>query len=1530
MTGASPEEVGRTPIDLPLDGGGTTFIEASAGTGKTYALTTLVARLVVEEGRSLDRILVVTFARATVAELRDRIRRTLGRTLAVVKAHVAELESGTPKTDGAAPTDTPTGLAPPRVPELDPRARETDAAAPAGAPTGAASSRPGEMRSPAAGPDASMDGTDPQASELLARWERTEGIELAEAVRRLETAMRDIDRASVYSIHGFCRRVLADLAFESGFPFGFEVGGDDAEMVAGAVRDFWRRRLYRASPLLVRHAREREFLPGPLAEWVSARRPKSGVAVLTGGERPPEALEAQEARWRDVFEAAREAWNRHRDAFRDVVLNGQWLNRRSYSRSVVDEELDRIEAIFATPDPRLPGEGMAGRYGEAKLSTACKKGHRLPESPLFDAFDRLEEATAVLRSVFDQWLRWARQEVLTEVRGSIRRRVREERRLGYDDLLIELREALRRAEGKRLADRIRREFPCALIDEFQDTDPLQAHIFASVYGEVRSGIYSECASAGNAAPGAGAETDSADAGAEADSAGTGAEPARPGTFIVVGDPKQSIYRFRGADVFAYLAIRRTARRCLRLGHSWRSVPALVGAVNAVFAGARPFVIPEIEYRPVAAARGGGNPLRTAAGEDGGPLQFRLIPGTGNGKPRTKESAKQTVADATAAEIAGLLTLAARGEATIGDDPFTGGDIAVLVRTREQGRLIAGVLRERGVRSVEIDDGSVFGTREAERVERLLWALAEPGRESRVRGAIAGDLLGLDARALLAAGEDERVWARWMARLDDWRSEWVSKGIGAVLLRLLEGEGGAEHLLGYWDGARRLTNVRHLAELLQEAETRERLAPAELAAWLSHRRAAPGQAGDSAQLRLESDEQLVRILTMHGAKGLEFPVVFCPFAWDARSPGRSSGAVDAVYHREGEAGDCREALDLHPDGAAGDCREVLDLHPDAQAKAREWLEEFSESVRLFYVALTRAKYRCVVAWGQVQGAGYAPLAWLLHRSGAGPAGTPAPGSAPDAGDGRDPALAGIKAAADRFMGLNPSRWCDEVEAYARRFPDAVSVTRIETDTPPAPVAVAPGVRGASSPALAAREFGRLLRRTRTLTSFSALSAEAFAVADGAGRWPVRRDDPGADRPDHDQREAPAGGEGEEADAAGAAGRARTVFTFPRGPVAGECLHRIFERLDAPSGSGPAPPDLDAICRELLDDFGIDREWRPVARSMVESARAVWLREPVRGGPGEGGSLDESTGSGGQAGVGEQIGSGERAGSGSKAVWLREPVRGEPGEGDGSDESTGSGGQAGVGEQIGPGERAGSGSKAVWLREPVRGEPGEGGDPAERAGSGEQAGGGERAGSGGEAGSDRKADPAGTTDSHETIDAGGTDGFRLSDPSPRLVELEFHFPVEGFDRDRLAARLVEHGYRDPFARPVRSGASGQPPIDGFLRGYVDLVIRHGERWYVLDYKSNWLGPRPEDYAPEALAGAMQAGGYVLQSLIYLVALHRYLAVRLPEYDYERHVGGAFYLFLRGIDPATGMHRGVYFDRPTPACIHALDECFGGSAA
>ena len=1244
----------RTALELPLAGGGTTLIEASAGTGKTYALTTLVARLLVEEALEIGALLVVTFTNAATDELRDKIRRTL-------------------------------------------RAALREAVGDAG-------------------------GTDGQARELLAHWDGL-GIAREDVAGRIEVAIADLDRANVLTIHGFCQRVLTDFAFECGLSFGFEVTGDGFDVVRAVVRDHWRRVLYPAPPVRVRHAMERKFLPDELADWVAGKIAKRDLEIR-GAERLDASaralLDKREGAWRVALEAARGA------------LDEAWKE---------DGELEEIRSLLEQ------AEGLvAGRAGEdlgaVEAATALDARH----ATLQDSLRRLDHAGAALRTAYEDWLPRARREVLDEARAAIDERVREDRLLGYDDLLTVVQRAV--AASSELAARIRERFPCGLIDEYQDTDRVQANIFERIYFGGR---------------------------------GERGEGVAAGRLFLVGDPKQSIYRFRSADIFAYLkasgGIGPGER--LRLGRNYRSVPKLAEAVNALFQRRHPFVLPDIAFKPVASAFPADAPRLVVEGEqEAAPLQFRILPGRGS-KRQPKGEATGAAGARAAGEIARLLALGAAGRARIGDRPLAGGDIAVLVRKTDQGREISDRLRGHGIRSVEIGDADVFESPEAEQLERLLWAISKPQSPDRIRGALAGNLFGLDAAELACLVDDDEAWNVWKERLEAWRGTWESRGVATTIRRLMwdfdrgptayapdagrerapargnerHGEHPAAHgvarMLRHPDGARRLTNVMHLAELLQQAEADGRLSPTGLAAWFSRRRANARRGDEVAQLRLESDEELVKIVSIHRSKGLEFPIVFLPFAWDARTPAQNRRErVDAVYHDRAEA----------------DYPEVLHLNPGAAEFESEWLEDYADETRLLYVALTRARLRCVVTWGPANQSEHAPLGWLLQPP------------QPEDADADEPPESALATAAAASKGRSAPDWTAALERVATGCPGAIAIESlgVEDEAP------APARPDAPAPDLRVRHLDRALHRTRQMTSYSAL-------ARGAGAAASTSDHEAVEMPDHDGDDAAEA----EVDAEEIAGTPRgaperTPFTFPSGPRAGNCLHRIFERLDGRRDSGhqsrqESGAELDALCRESLAAHGFEVEWAVVARTMVENARAA--------------RLVASTG------------------------------------------------------------------------------------------------------------------------------PGTASGFRLGDLARPISEMEFHLPVQGLDRRRLGATLAAHGYGNPFA-----GASPRP-IDGFLRGFIDLVAVHDGCWYVVDYKSNLLGPSPDGYGPEGLEEAMARGGYRLQYLLYVLALHRHLTVRKPGYDYESHLGGAFYLFLRGVDPAAGMARGVHFDRPSAACIAALDDCFSG---
>ena len=1217
------------PLDVPLDGD--LLVEASAGTGKTYALTTLVARLIVESGWRIDDLLIVTFTVAATGELRTRVRNAMRDALEVARGD----------REGA-------GL----------------------------------------------------ARDLVRRW-RARRIDEDGIESRLADAIRDFDRANVMTIHGFCQRALTEFAFDARIPFGFGISGDGRAEVAAATRDFWRQHIAPEPIPLLEVAQSDRFHLETLSEWVGAHHAKP--SVIRGVADFADGYASANAARLEAFQAARKAWDdpEQQKRFLEALETLRW------NRNQNTERLEEVLAAFNANDPDLLPLQNAGYFGRLALTNKLRKRppQELPALSLYDHFDTLGANSGKMREL---WLPDRRRRLLEDARKSLRHDTWKYRRLSFNALLTELDHALGGEPGAVLAERLRARYPVALIDEFQDTDRVQAGIFEKIYPP-----------------------------------GDAHAPTAPpkGGLMIVGDPKQSIYRFRGADVFAYLhatAHRRDMRK-LTLTRNYRSSPALVAAVNAVFKRGNPFLRPEqIQFEEVRAATRHTDGLRTRGqAVDPRPFQLRLFPGRADGKSWNKGDMNALAADQAADEIAHLLDLARDGRASIRSNgtsqDLVGGDIAVLVRTGEQGRTIARKLRERSVQSVEMGIDSVFETLEATDLKHLLRALAADPAEynfaSLLRGALATDLFGLTMSDLAELQEDDDTWARWTMWAQDWRRTWSERGVATLIRRLLfaQDTNCAAHLLEYPDGARRLTNVLHLTELMQEAEADARLSPQGLVEWLARASAHPDPGDEGAQLRLESDEHLVKIVTIHRSKGLEFPVVFCPFAWYRR---QRRTQKTAEYHE----------LD-------GDFAEILDLNPSIQAHAREWIEDQADELRLMYVALTRAKYRCVVTWARVTDSHNSPLAWLVHR----------------------PKLlaestleAQLDANAAHVRLLNGTAWLAEVERFANGASEAITTTVLD-GAAAVPRRVDENLELPGLEPLAARNLDRGLQRIRQRTSFSALTSDMGAATTSAEHEEV-------DQPDHDQDD-PAIEDQSETPSVEPEDRL-DVFTFPSGFRPGNCLHEIFERNVEPGA------DLDEICRDVLAKYRIDTRWVRVARTMVENT----LNAPLEG-----------------------------------------PVDGSV--------------------------------------------------------------------------------------------------FRLAQVERPISEMEFHLPLNGMDRASLARCFTAHGYRHGI--PESSS-----DIDGFLHGFVDVVAQHGERWYVMDYKSNWLGDNIHAYSGQALRDAMAAHGYAAQYLFYLTALHRFLRLRLPDYDYERHIGGVFYLFLRGMSPDLPGN-GVYHDAPTRECIEAIDACFSGSA-
>ncbi|GGY27780.1 exodeoxyribonuclease V subunit beta [Paludibacterium paludis] len=755
-------------------------------------------------------------------------------------------------------------------------------------------------------------GTDPFLNALADRFAEPEARE--RAVMRLTHALRGFDAAAIYTIHGFCQRVLTDAAFESGQPFHCESLEDDSDELLAIVEDYWRERVV-TDPVLAGVVAERGETP---ELWLNDIRPWLARPYL----HKPHVAENDLA---PLAESVASSWNElvgdagcvgdgfallaRTEGFKANILGAAQIERyRRQLCAMVDTGVRPVVDEAVLRFSRLAPDGLAA---------AMKKGFTAPEHPLFGKIGAWMAACLAYRDAVQLRLTALRLALIDWVDAALLERRREERSRSFDDLLTGLSRALDDPEaGEALARRVGDTFRVALIDEFQDTDPVQYGIFRKCF----------------IAP-------------------------RRGPVFLVGDPKQAIYSFRGADIFAYLNAREDVTAPpYSLDTNRRSLSPLVDAVNDLFARPQPFLLDRIHYQRVKADPSGG--VRLAVEDDRPAFVAQWLGVPENGKPMSKEEASRRAAESCANEIARLLGLAAQGRARLEGETsraLGGGDIAVLVATHRQGERIREALRERGVHSVALTQESVFSTAEATEMLALLRAWAEPASDRLLRVALVTRLMGLDAGELLAQVDDETAWDTRLRLNQEDHQRWLEKGFMTAWHAFLAREKTAERLLPTPGGERSLTNFSHLAELLQkESGTRRGLVP--LMTWFESRVAEP-PGGEEAILRLESDASLVKIVTIHTSKGLQYPVVFCPFLWDGALERR-----DTAFWRFQEEG----GTWLMPDTLADDTQRLM---------ARS--EMLAEKLRLLYVALTRAQFRQYVGWGWVQKMQTAALTWLWH-------------------------------------------------------------------------------------------------------------------------------------------------------------------------------------------------------------------------------------------------------------------------------------------------------------------------------------------------------------------------------------------------------------------------------------------------------------------------------------------------------------------------------------------------------------------------
>jgi len=908
--------------DIELNG--THLIEASAGTGKTYTITTLVLRLLVEAGLPIDAICVVTFTEAATAELRDRIRTR-------IKAVLDGL-SGRPGPDDAF--------------------LSACAALPAG--------------------------------------------EQERCRRRLQQALSCFDEAAIYTIHGFCRRLLCDFAYESGMQFDTELVTAQGQLVQETVDDFWRRKAGNISPLLSAWLLEKKIDPDALVKLAAQVLGNPLMRVVPAAE--PVDTAGPESSFAAAFQAAAQLWSSHGSDVKNLLLTSESLHKSTYKPASIEAWADELDVFFsASAPPGLPPEALE-KFSAETLEKKCKKNSSAPQHPFFEAARDLCQAAEALCASYDAHILYLKTALCACVRGDITRRKHVDNIQFFDDLLLGVHASLQGPGGPAFAQRVRDRFQAVLIDEFQDTDQLQYEIFKSIFGHPETALF------------------------------------------FIGDPKQAIYSFRSADVFTYLAAAKDAGTQQTLTTNWRSTPGLIRALELLFARhASAFVLDRIPFVPVHPADTARAPLMIG-GTGAAALQVRLLD---CGKERNDKKgalltpqARRAICDDMAREIASLLD----GSATLDGRVVEPADIAVLVRTHSQARMVQTALRALGIACIVQNSGNVFASPEASDMALVLAGVAAPENARMVRSALATRLLGCTAAQLQGLDEDGARWLSELERFVRFNRLWRADGFSAMLRRVLFEYNVLSRLAGLPGGERSITNVLHLAELLQERSTRAGSGMWELQRWFARQLSQQEDDSDAFLLRLESDLRAVRIMTMFKSKGLEFEIVFCPFTW----AGSKITGTGFVYHEDRGA----RALDLGS--------EQIEEH-----RLQAETEELAENLRLLYVALTRARRRCCLYWGALPGAGTSAPAWLLHnRDRAGP-----------------PVRAELE---QRFSELSDADILEHMQGLAAQAPGCIEVCRVQASG-------AAGATPAKDPAmdLGCRTFAGRIHMPWRITSFSAL-------------------------------------------------------------------------------------------------------------------------------------------------------------------------------------------------------------------------------------------------------------------------------------------------------------------------------------------------------------------------------------------------------------------------------------------------------------
>ena len=1119
--------------------------------------------------------------------------------------------------------------------------------------------------------------------------------------RQLTLAAQWMDEASISTIHAWCYRMLKEHAFESGHGFDPNLETHEQEWQKQASEDYWRCEYSGLELDALKQVLACWKSPDALVSKVRHYLDKLDYLDLFKGS-VSELIQAFNLHHTQILTKIKAEWKAqdyvgqltrlfdHEAALKSFDLRKLNSGHRQsvlekLSTWVDDPLLDNPGCFSGKSWLRMSSDGVEEIWKDKPKSPA-KHPACLALTELKHQLDQLPELQPAL---------------LSHAAFSIAHRIEQSKRqsnsLSQNDLLLRLDQALSSEQGHLLAARIRQQFPVALVDEFQDTDPVQYRIFRRIYLERQSDD----------------SPDQQSAQAFARHCDTG--------FFMIGDPKQAIYAFRGADIYTYLQARQdSAGNHYTLATNFRSSPDLIASINQLFSlgdqrekGAFLFKSTYTNPVPFIPVKAGKKKLQglQVKGQAVSALQGWLI--NQEDKKLTKAQTQESLAQATACHIADLLTLAQQGHAVIPDEeqperwralePF---DFAVLVNSFNEANLVRRALQRVGVSSVYLSDrSSVFTSWIASELLELMRATADPMNERRIGSALASPLLRLTIKELEQIHKDELLWETYAGRFVEYQALWQKQGVLPLIYRWIQDFHLAQGVGSRDQGERELTDLLHLGELLHQAATH---LDGELALirFLEESILDPDDNAEAQQLRLETDGQLVRVVTIHKSKGLEYPLVFLPFIGEARRVKKSDN-LHVTHSPESQP-------QVH-----------LSATEDVLVQADQ--ERLAEDLRKLYVALTRARYANWVGLASTEGFNASAMAHILDAS--------------------------SDDLAEKVNQLSAMQLLEMPTSWSAPWQADQHPTEFEAST-----------------------FPKLHYEPWWIASYSALKQGTAKVIESA------------------QEEQLTDNESLENSWVGETESVKTIHNLPKGSHIGTFLHGILEwtaQLKWVDESGEEQQGFAVLLQSELQAQHRETFLSKCQQRQLEDWEPClwnWLTRYV------------------------------------SCAW-------------------------------------------AFTRQET----------------------------------DQSLILANLT------------------PERMSVEMEFWFAVDHVNTLTLDQWITENTL----------GASSRPKLlqnqlNGMLKGFIDLVIEHQGRYYVIDWKSNWLGDNATAYTQDSMRDAILEKRYDVQYLLYLVALHRYLSLRLPNYDYDRHIGGAAYFFLRGYESDS---QGVFFDKPSREVIEGLDKLFMG---